>query len=64
MRAAKNAVHTAYTYAGATAVYADHPLQRCFRDLHVATQHVGFSPTASKRYAKTRLGIEQPTFLF
>ncbi|HEV8557628.1 MAG TPA: acyl-CoA dehydrogenase family protein [Actinophytocola sp.] len=64
MRAAKNAVHTAYTYAGATAVYADHPLQRCFRDLHVAAQHIGFSPTAIKRYAKTRLAIDQPTFLF
>jgi alkylation response protein AidB-like acyl-CoA dehydrogenase len=64
MRAAMNAVNTAYTCAGAGAVYTDHPLQRCFRDLHVAAQHVGFSPTAVKRYAKTRLGIEQPTFLF
>lgn len=64
MRAAVNAVGTAYTCAGASAVYADHPLQRCFRDLHVAAQHVGFSPTAIKRYARTRLGIEQPTFLF
>ena len=64
MRAAVNAVDTAYRCAGASAVYADHPLQRCFRDLHVAAQHVGFSPTASKRYARTRFGIEQPTFLF
>jgi indole-3-acetate monooxygenase len=64
MRAAKNAVDTAYTCAGAAVIYADHPLQRCFRDLHVATQHVGFSPAAVKRYAKTRLGIEQPTFMF
>jgi alkylation response protein AidB-like acyl-CoA dehydrogenase len=64
MRAATNAVTTAYTRAGASAVYADHPLQRCFRDLHVATQHIGFSPTVAKRYAKIRLGIDQPTFLF
>lgn len=64
MRAAMSAVNTAYTRAGASAVYADHPLQRCFRDLHVAAQHVGFSPTAVKRYAKSRLGISQPTFLF
>jgi alkylation response protein AidB-like acyl-CoA dehydrogenase len=64
MRAAVNAVTTAYTRAGASAVYADHPLQRCFRDLHVAAQHIAFSPTAVKRYAKTRLGIEQPTYLF
>jgi len=64
MRAARNAVNTAYTLAGATAVYTDHPLQRCFRDLHVAAQHVGFSPTAIKRYAKTRFELEVPTHLF
>jgi alkylation response protein AidB-like acyl-CoA dehydrogenase len=64
MRAAKTAVDTAYSCAGAGAVYADHPLQRCFRDLHVAAQHVGFSPTAIKRYAKTRFDIDQATFLF
>jgi indole-3-acetate monooxygenase len=64
MRAAMNAVSTAFARAGAAAVYADHPLQRCLRDLHVAAQHVGFSPTAVKRYAKTRFGIDQPTFMF
>lgn len=64
MRAARNAVDTAYGCAGAAAVYADHPLQRCFRDLHVAAQHVAFSPTAVKRYARTRFGIEVPAFLF
>jgi alkylation response protein AidB-like acyl-CoA dehydrogenase len=64
LRAAKNAVNTAYTYAGASVIYADHSLQRCLRDLHVAAQHIGFSPTAIKRYAKARLGIDQPNFLF
>ncbi|HEU5472566.1 MAG TPA: acyl-CoA dehydrogenase family protein [Actinophytocola sp.] len=64
MRAARTAVDTAYTFAGASAVYAGHPLQRCFRDLHVAAQHVGFSPAAIKRYARTRLGIDQPAVLF
>ena len=64
MRAARNAVDTAYSYAGASAVHAEHPLQRCFRDLHVAAQHVGFAPGVVKRYARTRFGIDQPTFLF
>lgn len=64
MRAAITAVDTAFAYSGASAVYSDHPLQRCFRDLHTAAQHIYFSPAATKRYAKTRLGIDQPTFMF
>ncbi|HET9139796.1 acyl-CoA dehydrogenase family protein [Actinophytocola sp.] len=64
MRAARNAVDTAYTFAGASAVYADHPLQRCFRDLHVAAQHVVFAPAAVKRYARTRFGIDVPAHLY
>ncbi|MFL6140870.1 MAG: acyl-CoA dehydrogenase family protein [Labedaea sp.] len=64
MRAARNAVDTAYSYAGTSAVHAEHPLQRCFRDLHVAAQHVGFAPGVAKRYARTRFGVDQPTFLF
>jgi len=39
-----------------------HPLHRCFRDIHVGSQHVYFSAASAKRYAKARLGIEQPTF--
>ena len=64
MRAALDAVDTAFSFAGAGALHADHPLQRCFRDIHAAAQHIYFSPAAAKRYAKTRLGIEQQTFWF
>ncbi|OBG57565.1 MULTISPECIES: acyl-CoA dehydrogenase family protein [unclassified Mycobacterium] len=63
MRAARHAVDTAFGLAGAGAVHAGHPLQRCFRDLHTAGQHVYFSPAALKRYAGTRFGIAQPTHL-
>ncbi|KLO43355.1 hypothetical protein ABW17_09825 [Mycobacterium nebraskense] len=63
MRAARQAVDTAFDLAGAGAVHAGHPLQRCFRDLHTAGQHVYFSPAAMKRYAGTRFGIAQPTHL-
>jgi alkylation response protein AidB-like acyl-CoA dehydrogenase len=29
----------AYRYGGGPALYLSHPLQRCFRDIHTATQH-------------------------
>jgi alkylation response protein AidB-like acyl-CoA dehydrogenase len=63
MRAAIAAVDVAFTTAGSTAIQSDHPIQRCFRDLHTAAQHAYFSPAALKRYAKVRLGIDQPLFM-
>ncbi|MEU4519796.1 acyl-CoA dehydrogenase family protein [Amycolatopsis sp. NPDC024027] len=64
MRASLSAVNLASGYAGAGALHSDQPMQRCFRDLHAAAQHIYFSAAASKRYAKLRFGIEQPTFWF
>jgi alkylation response protein AidB-like acyl-CoA dehydrogenase len=64
MRAAVEAVDIAFSLAGARAIHTGNPLGRCFRDVHAAAQHIYFSPAASKRYAKVRLGIEQPTFWF
>ncbi|WP_445161886.1 acyl-CoA dehydrogenase family protein [Mycobacterium sp. Dal123C01] len=63
MRAARQVVDTTFDLTGAGAVHASHPLQRCFRDLHTLGQHAYFSPAALKRYANTRFGIEQPTYL-
>lgn len=42
MNASVVAVDRAFAAAGATAVYAGHPLQRCFRDIHTANQHIAF----------------------
>jgi hypothetical protein len=39
-------------------VYSSSPLQRCLRDIHVATQHVMLSPRNLETYAKVRLGLE------
>jgi len=64
MRAATEAVNIAHSLAGAGAIHAGNPLGRCFRDIHAAAQHIYFSPAAAKRYAKVRLGLEQPTFWF
>jgi alkylation response protein AidB-like acyl-CoA dehydrogenase len=63
MRAARQAVDTAFDLTGASAVHTTHPLQRCFRDLHTANQHVYFSPAALKRYANNHFGITQPTHM-
>ena len=38
------AVDIAYEVAGTTGVFEGHKLERCFRDMHVATQHMGVSP--------------------
>ena len=63
MRAGTEAVDRVFRLAGAEAVYAHHPLQRCFRDVHTAGQHILFSGGRDQAYAKVRLGIDQPTFL-
>lgn len=57
MVAAKDAVDTAFTLAGASAVYDDQPLQRCFRDIHTAGQHLAFGPDGLKRWAQTRFAV-------
>jgi alkylation response protein AidB-like acyl-CoA dehydrogenase len=63
MRAGVAAVDTAFNLAGSSALYETEPLQRCFRDIHAADQHIFYSADTFSRYAKTRLGIEQPTFM-
>lgn len=54
MEAAITAVDLAFGYAGAGAVYAGHPLERCFRDIHTANQHIAFSGEAFSAYARAR----------
>ena len=63
VRAATEAVDRVFRLASANAVYTHHPLQRCFRDIHAAGQHILFSAGQHQAYAKVRLGISQPTFL-
>ena len=63
MRAATEAVDRVFRLAGADAVFARHPLQRCFRDIHAAGQHILFSSSRDQAFAKVRLGIDQPTYL-
>jgi len=58
MHAAVTAVDVAFNLAGAGAVYTGHPLERCFRDIHTAHQHIAFSGEGFRGYARTRFGID------
>jgi alkylation response protein AidB-like acyl-CoA dehydrogenase len=62
-RAGVEAVDRIFRLVGAEAVFACHPLQRCFRDVHTVGQHILFSSGRDQAFAKVRLGIDQPTFL-
>ncbi|MGH3765358.1 MAG: acyl-CoA dehydrogenase family protein [Pseudonocardiaceae bacterium] len=64
VRAAIAAVDGVFRLAGAGALYADQPIQRCFRDLHALDTHTFLSADLVTRYAKHRLGIPQPPQLF
>ena len=54
MNAAIIAVDIAFGYAGAGIVYSGHPLERCFRDLHTANQHIAFSGDGFSAYARAQ----------
>jgi alkylation response protein AidB-like acyl-CoA dehydrogenase len=52
-----HAVDTVFTLGGATSVYRTSRLERCFRDIHVVTQHVGVSPWQWERVGRHFLGL-------
>lgn len=60
VRAAVAAVDGIFRLAGSGAVYADQPIQRCFRDLHTLDTHTFVSADAVTRYARHLLGVAQP----
>ncbi len=43
-RSAAYATDLVHTAAGGTSVFQTSPIERCFRDIHAATQHAGTSP--------------------
>jgi alkylation response protein AidB-like acyl-CoA dehydrogenase len=52
------AVDRMYHLAGGTSVYARSPLQRIFRDVHVATQHMMVAPATLELTGRLFLGLE------
>lgn len=57
-RASASAVDRMYSLAGGTSVYQRSPLQRIFRDVHVATQHMMVAPPILELTGRLFLGLE------
>jgi alkylation response protein AidB-like acyl-CoA dehydrogenase len=62
MRSGVDAVDRVQRLAGAEAVLSANPLQRCFRDIRAAGQHILFSAARDQAFSKVRFGISQPTY--
>ena len=60
MHEARRAVDLLFHAAGTNAVYAKCPLERCFRDIHVAVQHGAALPQHLESAGKALLGL-RPT---
>jgi len=60
---AAEAVDLLYHAAGASAIYESSRLQRCFRDVHVATQHIMVAQPTFEMVGKVLLGIDPKTLL-
>lgn len=59
--AAATATDRMYTAGGGTAIYAHHPLQRTFRDVHVATQHMMVASPTLELVGRVLLGVDADT---
>jgi indole-3-acetate monooxygenase len=58
--AAQNAAEVValmYTAGGTTSIYASSRLERCFRDVHVVTQHIGVAPSSIEMVGQYFLGL-------
>ncbi|HWN67742.1 MAG TPA: acyl-CoA dehydrogenase family protein [Haliangium sp.] len=55
---AASAVDLVYEAGGGSSIYATSPLQRCFRDVHTATQHVMVGSAAATQVGRILLGVE------
>jgi alkylation response protein AidB-like acyl-CoA dehydrogenase len=61
VQAATEVVDRMYLLGGGSSVHRDHPLQRRFRDIHVATQHMMVAPPTLELIGKTFLGVDVDT---
>jgi hypothetical protein len=59
--AAKSVVQIAYDIGGGTSVYESCPLQRCFRDMYAAVQHVQVQGGNFETVGRVLLGLDAGT---
>ena len=57
-RSCAKAVDLAYNLGGGSSVMTANPLQRCFRDVHTATQHLMVSPRIDETVGKVLFGVD------
>jgi len=60
---AVDAVERLYHAVGGSSVYRGNDLERCFRDVHVPTQHFMVGQPTYEVVGKIRLGIDPKTLL-
>ncbi|MDP9189614.1 MAG: hypothetical protein M3O25_10230, partial [Actinomycetota bacterium] len=60
-RASRDAVDSMYELGGGTSIYETSTLQRRFRDIHVATQHMLVGPATWELAGRILLGQETDT---
>ena len=58
--AAREIAVFAFDHASVRAIFADHPLQRCLRDLFTGLKHASFSPTHLTRAGRETFGLDAP----
>lgn len=64
VRGAARAVGLMYEAGGGTSIYASSRLQRCFRDVHVVTQHTMIGRPTLEVYGRVRLGLDTDLSMF
>ena len=57
-QSAAEAVDLMFNAAGTTSIYTSSRLERCFRDVHVATQHVAVAPSNIEMVGQFFLGLD------
>jgi indole-3-acetate monooxygenase len=58
VRTSATVVRAMHDLAGGTSVYTNCPLERRFRDVHVATQHIMVAPATWEQSGRALLGLE------